>query len=108
MDSWLKSEKNVVLEVSKLTKIIVCFQDASAMKKKILISSTVMFSWNQKVIKERYLVAIYSETHMCNNDLSKISDQKQTRGIWGPSKLWTEVQSGGKYIIPYGSGLFGH
>lgn len=34
-------------------------------------------------------------------------DQKQTRGIWGPSKLWTEVQSGGKYIIPYRSGLIG-
>ena len=62
-DSLSKSEKNVVLEVSKLTKIIVCFQDASAMKKKILISSMVMFSWNQKVIKERYLVYIYSETH---------------------------------------------
>ena len=33
--------------------------------------------------------------------MSDILDQKQTRGIWGPSKLWTEVQSGGKYIIPY-------
>ena len=108
MDSWLKSEKNVVLEASKSIKIIVYFQDASAMKKKILISSMGMFSWNQKVIKERYLVVIYSETHMWNNNLSNILDQKQTRGIWGPSKLWTEVQSGGKYIIPYRPGLFGH
>ena len=49
MDSWWKSEKHVVLEVSKSTKIIVYFQDANAMKKKILISSMVMFSWNQKV-----------------------------------------------------------
>ena len=46
----------------------------------------------------------FENSSKCNDDLSGILDQKQTRGIWGPSKLWTEVQSGGKYIIPYRPG----
>ena len=49
MDPWFKSEKHVVLEVSKLIKIIVYFQDANVTKKKILISSMVTL-WSIKKV----------------------------------------------------------
>ena len=49
MDSLFKSEKDVALEVSKLTKIIVYFRDANVTKKKILISSMVTL-WSLKKV----------------------------------------------------------
>ena len=49
MDTWFKSEKDVALEVSKLTKIIVYFRDANVTKKKILISSMVTL-WSLKKV----------------------------------------------------------
>ena len=49
MDSLFKSEKDVVLGVSKLTKIIVYFRDANVTKKKILISSMVTL-WSIKKV----------------------------------------------------------
>ena len=49
MDSLFKSEKDVALGVSKLTKIIVYFRDANVTKKRILISSMVTL-WSLKKV----------------------------------------------------------
>ena len=63
VDSWFKSEKDAVLEVSKLTKIIVYFQDANVTKKKILILSMVTFLSNQKVCVLKHMQMVIQALH---------------------------------------------
>merc|ERR1719403_614916 len=63
----LKSEKDVALGVSKLTKIIVYFRDANVTKKKILISSMVTL-WSRKKIKNK--LAEYLNTRNYGQEVS--------------------------------------